>query len=276
MAPFLFVWITLDYIFRNKRLFNFFAMRKFIVLAASVLILNSSCDLVEDLGLSDSEIAEGLKTALEVGTDSSVFKTSAVDGFYKNAALKILLPPEAEIIIQNIKSVPLGDQLLESVILRINRSAEDAAKSAAPIFKNSIRNLSISDALTILNGVNPSSKKKSASFDSTAATGYLKNTTFNQLTDAFSVPINQSLDKELAGISTNEAWTNLTTAYNLYAVFNLKPQVNTNLGEYATKKALDGLFLKVGEEEMKIRRDPWKWFTTTVGNILTKVFGSTS
>src|SRR5512145_3305888 len=104
-------------------------MRKTILtITASFLILSSSCELLEDSssGLSNSEIAEGLKTALEVGTDSSVFKTSAMDGFYKDAALKILLPPEADVIVKNIGSVPGGNQLLENVYLRINRSAEDA------------------------------------------------------------------------------------------------------------------------------------------------------
>lgn len=249
-------------------------MRILLAIAVSALLLNSSCELLEESGLSDSEIAEGLKTALEVGTDSSVFKTSAADGFYKDAALKILLPPEAAVIVNNISKVPYGNQLLENVIVRINRSAEDAAKSAAPIFKNSIRNLSISDALTILKGQNPASKKKSASFDSTAATAYLISTTSTELTEAFSVPINQSLDKELlGGVSTNEAWKELTSAYNLVAPILGKPSVNTSLGNHVTQKALNGLFLKVGEEEIKIRRDPWKWVTTTVGNILTKVFG---
>lgn len=250
-------------------------MRVLFAVALSVIILNSSCEMLEDSGLGDGEIAEGLKTALEVGTDSSVFKTSALDGYYKNAALKILLPPEAGVIVDNINKVPLGSQLLENVILRINRSAEDAAKSAGPIFKSSIKSLSISDALTILRGQNPASKKKSAAFDSTAATAYLRSTTFEQLTEAFSAPINTSLDKEIVGgVSTNEAWNELTSAYNLVAPFIAKPKVNTSLSNHVTQKALDGLFLKVGEEEVKIRRNPWKWVTTAVGDILTRVFGS--
>lgn len=256
-------------------------MRKTILtITASFLILSSSCELLEDSssGLSNSEIANGLKTALEVGADSSVFKTSAMDGFYKNAAIKILLPEEAKIIVDNINSVPGGQELLEGVLLRINRSAEDAAKSATPILKDAVRGLTINDALTILNGQNPASSKKSgSSFDSTAATGYLKSKTYTDLTTAFSVPINASLDKKLVGtISTNEAWSNLTSAYNLYASlpFVNKPKVNTNLGEHVTQKALNGLFYQVGNEERKIRRDPWKWVTTAVGDILTKVFGS--
>lgn len=253
-------------------------MRTLIALALSVLILNSSCELLEEEGgLADSDIAQGLKTALEVGTDSSVFKTSSVDGYYKDAALKILLPPEAEVIKNSINSVPLGPELLEKFYLSINRAAEDAAKSAGPILKNSITSLSISDALSILKGQNPASKKKSASFDSTAATQYLISTCHTDLVDAFSAPINASLDKKLVGnISTNSAWNDLTSAYNLVAPFIGKPKVNTSLGNYATDRALNGLYLKIGEEEIKIRRDPWKWIATTVGDILTKIFGSKS
>ncbi len=250
-------------------------MKNVFIIIIAALLLNSGCEVLENSGLNDSEIAEGLKTALEVGTDSSVFITSSIDGFYKNQALKILLPPEADVIVDNINKIPLGDQLLENVVLRLNRSAEDAAKSAAPIFKSAIQGMSLTDALTILNGQNPSDKLKSASFDSTAATGYLRSTTNDQLVEAFSVPINASLDKKLVGgISTNSAWKDLTSAYNAVAPFILKPQVNTNLGQHVTQKALDGLFLKVGEEEVKIRRDPWKWATKVVGDILTRVFGS--
>lgn len=250
-----------------------------IILAITVsLFLLSSCELMEESGLSDSEIAEGLKTALEVGADSSVFKTSALDGFYKNEAIKILLPPEAGVIVDNIGRIPGGEDLIENLILSINRSAEDAAKSAAPILKDAVRGLTINDALTILNGQNPAMGKKSGSaFDSTAATGYLRSTTYNDLTAAFSVPINASLDKKLVNnISTNSAWRDLTSTFNKFAFLIGEDQINTNLGEFVTQKALNGLFTQVGNEEIKIRRDPWKWVTTAVGDILTKVFGSKS
>ncbi|MDP4209615.1 MAG: DUF4197 domain-containing protein [Bacteroidota bacterium] len=224
--------------------------------------------------LTQTDIIKGLKTALTIGTDSSVFKTSALNGYFKDQAIKILLPPEADVIVSSINSVPGGKKLLDNVILGINRSAEDAAKSAAPIFKNAITSMSITDGLAILKGQNPAASVKSQRFDSTAATGYLKTTTNAQLVQAFSVPINQSLDKKLvAGISTNKAWTNLTSAYNMVAPVLGKSKVTTNLGQYVTQRALDGLFLKVGEQELKIRHDPWKWASTTVGNILTRVFG---
>jgi len=242
----------------------------------------SSCQLlpVKEDSLSSDDIVNGLKTALEVGTDSSVFYTSAVDGYMKDQAIKIFLPKEAEIIVNNIGKVPGGQNLLDNVILLINRSAEDAAKSAGPILKNSITSLSISEGLSILNGKNPVTKQKSASdFDSTAATNYLIGTTYDDLVTAFSIPINQSLNKPLLGsLSTNKAWSDLTNAYNNVVdldVFNLLglQKVNVSLSQHVTQKALDGLFLKVGEQEVHIRRNPWKWVTDAVGDILTKVFG---
>ena len=245
-------------------------------------LIFTSCDLINPVSTSDNSIVEGLKTALEVGTDSAVFTTSQQDGYLKDELIKIMLPPEAGIIVDNISLVPGGQALLNNVITGINRSAEDAAKSAGPIFRDAITSLSISDGLSILNGQNPASSTKSyaVAFDSTAATQYLKSTTYDQLVTSFSAPINQSLDKPLVlGISTNDAWNNLTSAYNTVVdadvlnIFGLH-KVTTDLGTYCTQRALDGLFLKVGDQEIKIRRDPWQWVSTTVGDILTKVFGS--
>jgi hypothetical protein len=168
--------------------------------------------------------------------------------------------------------------MIEDVILSINRSAEDAAKDAGPIFKNAITSLTISDAWGILNGINPASNKKETGFDSTAATSYLRSTTYEALIDAFSPHIDSALNKDISilGFSANEAWNTLTSVYNTAAnlILNdpLEP-VNTDIGEYTVGKALDGLFLKVGEEEVKIRRDPWAWATETIGKILTRVFG---
>ena len=257
-------------------------MNRLLIGFVIILATFSSCNLLEQAGNSDStDIVEGLKTALEVGTDTAVAITSMTDGYLKDELIKISLPPEADIIVDNISYVPGGQQLLDNVITGINRSAEDAAKSAGPIFKNAITSLTIDDGLTILNGQNPASATKSyAQFDSTAATQYLKSTTYDQLVEAFSAPINQSLGKPLVlGISTTQAWNDLTSAYNEVVnsyvgtyVLGLH-EVNTDLGEYCTQKALDGLFLKVGNEEIKIRRDPWQWISTAVGSILTKVFG---
>jgi hypothetical protein len=249
-----------------------------------------SCDefLTDPDKLTTEEVIEGLKTALMVGTDSSVAITSALNGYYGDPDLKILLPEAADVILDNVNN-PLLETLgvsqiinnsIDNVILSINRAAETAATDAGPVFTNAITSLSITDAWNILRGTNPAATKKSDGFDSTAATHYLISTTYDALVTAFSPYINNALDKDLGlGFSTNQAWNTLTTNYNTAAnspldLFDkLKPVETTDIGEYAVGKALDGLFLKVGEEEVKIRRDPWAWASSLVGDILTKVFG---
>jgi len=233
-------------------------------------------------GLSSSEIIEGLKTALLVGTDTSVSVTSRLNGYYKDEAIKILLPPEAEKIYANKNNALFRlsglDKKLEDAVLAINRAAEDAAKEAGPIFKSAITGLSISDGYSILKGKNPAAQVQTSSFDSTAATGYLRSTTYIQLRDAFSPKINVSLDKALIGrYSPNQIWNTLTSSYNTIASKSMgliEPVPTTNLGQYVTEKALDGLFFKVSIQEKEIRKDPGKWAKTAVGNILQRVFGN--
>jgi len=241
---------------------------------------NEIVDVSSSSPLTESEIAEGLKTALLVGTDSSVSITSRLNGFYKDEAIRILLPPEASIIYEN-KDNPLFravgiDKKIDEAILAINRAAEDAAKEAAPIFKNTIRNITISEGLNILRGKNPAGPA-SEKFDSTAATGYLRATAGDEISRAFSPKINASLDKKLVGqYSPNQIWNSLTSSYNSVADKSLgmiSPVETTDLGVYVTEKAVDGLFLKVAEEEIRIRRDPLAWASTAVGNIFKRVFG---
>jgi hypothetical protein len=250
-----------------------------IVIIAGCISLGS-CELMQETGLTNDEIVEGLKTALIVGTDSSSSILAKEDGYYRNQALKIMLPPEADIIVDNLDNPLLSalglDVAVENVVLSINRAAEDAAKESAPIFKDAITSLSITDALSILQGQNPASKKKSGTdFDSTAATHYLISTTYQPLYDNFSPKINTSLSKDLGlGFSANSAWSTLTKKYNKVAQLAGLPAVTTNLGDYCTNKALNGLFTKVGEQEKSIRNNPLKWAATAVGNILKKVFGN--
>jgi hypothetical protein len=232
-------------------------------------------------GLSGSEIVEGLKTALRVGTDSSVATTSKLNGFYRDEVIKILLPPEASKIYENKDNILFRaagiDKKLEEAVLALNRAAEDAAGEAGPIFRDAILNMSITDGLSILKGKNPAAQTQEATFDSTAATAYLRSTTYGQLRDAFSPKVNASLSKKLVGnYSPNQIWQTLTSTYNGVAGKSLgliEPVETTDLGAYVTGKALDGLFYKVGQEEIKIRRDPLAWARTTVGNILERVFG---
>lgn len=214
--------------------------------------------------LTSSEIIAGLKQALSVGTDSTVARVSKTDGYFRDERIRILLPPEADIITKNISRIPGGEKLLNDVVLRINRAAEDAAKEAAPIFISAITGLSISDGMGILKGGDH------------AATDYLKKTTSGQLFDLYQPKIKSSTDKKLIGnFSTAESWNTLTGEWNKIAgsvvgqVAGFTP-VNVQLDQYLTQKALDGLFLKIAEEEKNIRNNP----VARVTDLLKRVFGA--
>jgi len=200
--------------------------------------------------LSSDDIVSGLKEALSRGTDKSTAKLSAVDGFFKDAAVKILLPPEAAKVEKALRAAGFGKQV-DDAILSLNRAAEDAAKSAAPIFLDAIKNMSVSDGLGILKGAD------------TAATGYLRKNTSVKLTAAFRPVIDTSLQKTGA----TKYWKTIFETYNkLPTTFN---KVNPDLSSYATAKALDGVFYYVAQEEKNIRQNP----AAQVDDLLKKVFG---
>jgi hypothetical protein len=199
--------------------------------------------------LTNDEVVKGLKEALEVGTKKGADKLSAVDGFFKDAVLKILMPPEAEKAEKTLRNVGFGKQV-DNAILSMNRAAEDAAKSAAPIFINAIKQMSIQDAFGILKG------------GDFAATNYLKEKTTASLTEAFRPVIENSLKK----VDATKYWNTVFTTYNKFS----SEKVNTDLAAYVTEKAMTGIFYQVGQEEQKIRKDPLARTT----DILKKVFAN--
>ena len=200
-------------------------------------------------GLTNDEVVRGLKEALEVGAKNGSEKLSAVDGFFKDAVIKILMPPEAQKAEKTLRNVGLGKQV-DDAILSMNRAAEDAAKSAAPIFINAIKQMSIQDAFGILKG------------NDLAATNYLKEKTTTSLTEAFRPVIENSLKK----VNATKYWNTVFTTYNKFS----SEKVNTDLPAYVTEKALAGIFYQVGQEEQKIRKDP----AARVTDILKKVFAN--
>ena len=217
-----------------------------------------------DAPLSEAEVAEGLKEALITGSKNSSSILSAVDGYYGDKLVKILLPEEAAVIIDNIAKIPGGDKLVEDVVLSINRAAEDAAKEVAPIFINSIKQMTINDAFGILNGAD------------NAATKYLINTTRTDLYNLYKPKIRQSTEKDVLGsVSAKDSWEALTGKWNIFAnsiagKFAGVSPVNIDLDDYLTNKALDGMFLKVQDEEKKIRQN----VSARITPLLKKVFGS--
>ncbi len=236
----------------------------FIFTSCAELMQIAQTTFDEDKPLSQTEITSGLKEALIVGTTNSANILGVTNGYYKDDLVKILLPPEADIIVKNISKIPGGDKLIEDVLLKINRAAEDAVKEAKPIFVNSIKSMSITDAIGILRG------------EENAATKYLHKTTYNQLFELYRPKIKASVEKKLVGnISTDQSWNSITNKWNEIAKsmigqiagFN---SVEIELDEYLTHKALDGLFLKIEAEEKLIRKDPM----ARVNSILKRVFGS--
>jgi len=236
---------------------------KIFLLAVITAFSIQSCEQInlDPEGLSNEDIIAGLKSALNVGTDTSVGILSKVDGYYKDDLVKILLPAEAKTITDNIGKVPGGQLLLDETIKAINRSAEDAATEAKPIFVNAITSITIDDGLGILNGADD------------AATQYLNGKTFDSLSTTFEPKINTSLSKELIpGVSAQSSYASLVDKYNVVANNSLgllKPVAGNSLSAHTTQKALDGLFLKVAKEEGKIRND----IAHRVNDILKKVFG---
>lgn len=198
---------------------------------------------------SQSQIVQGLKQALTIGTQNSTNKLSAVDGFFADAAVKILMPPEAQNVEKTLRQFGLGS-LVDKTILSLNRAAEDAAKSATPIFVGAIKQMTISDAIGILRG------------GDFAATNYFKTKTTDSLTAVFKPVISKSLDK----VDATKYWNDLFTTYNKFST----KKVPTDLTAYVTQKAIDGIFYEVGLEEQKIRKDP----AARVTDLLKQVFGS--
>ncbi len=215
-----------------------------------------------DTPLTEQDVAAGLKEALRVGTDSASARLGVTNGYYGDQLVKIMLPEEADIIVNNISKIPGGSKLIEDVIISINRAAENAAKQAGPAFWGAVKKMTIQDAFSILNG------------KTNAATEYLKKNTYDELFKLYNPQIQSSLDKEIAaGISANESWESLTNKWNKIAdnpfgqMAGLKT-VNIDLDHYLTEKALNGLFIKIADEEKNIRQNP----TARVTDVLKRVF----
>jgi len=198
--------------------------------------------------LSNEDIISGLKEALRIGTDSSSKRLNKLNGFFGDAAVKILMPEEAKKVEKTLRGFGMGS-MVDKAILSMNRAAEDAAGGVGNIFWNAIKGMSITDGMKILQG------------GDFAATDYLKTITTKELTEKFRPVIEASLVKTDA----TRYWKDLFTTYNKFSA----SQVNTDLTGYVTERALSGLFYNISLEEQKIRKNP----AAQVTDILKKVFG---
>jgi len=199
-------------------------------------------------GLSNAQIASGLKEALNQGIDKQVTKLMAPDGFYKDQMVKILLPQQLQKVDQTLRDLGMG-QLADEGLKLLNTAASDAVREAKPIFVNAITTMSFDDAKNILLG------------GQTAATDYLKQKTENPLYQKFKPQVKQSLQK----VKADEAWANIINKYNQIPFVE---KVNPDLTDYVTQKAMEGVFKKVAVEEQKIRTD----INERTSDLLKKVF----
>jgi hypothetical protein len=200
------------------------------------------------IGLSSDDIVSGLKEALKVAADSTSQQLSKSNGYFGNAAIKILMPPEAQKAETTLRGYGMGP-VVDKAILSMNRAAEDAASGIGTIFVDAITHMTVTDGLKILQGSN------------TAATQYLQQTTTAALTEKFKPIITASLNK----VNAPEYWKDVFTNYNRLSA----TKVNPDLVDYVTTKALAGLFYNIGLEEQQIRSNP----AAQVTGLLQKVFG---
>lgn len=236
----------------------FLAKKLFIGLFLTGIFLLQSCqssaqitDLLKKVSTNPStaEITSGLKEALEKGTGISADRLSLQDGYLKNLDVKILFPEEAKSVEKTLRSIGLGS-MCDQVITSLNRAAEDAAQEAKPIFTAAIKQMSFQDVQKILLG------------EQNAATMYFKTTTTDSLSAKFSPIIDTSLKK----VDATKYWSDVMTRYNKVP---LVKKVDTDLTAYVTQKAIDGLFVEIAKEELKIRES----VGARTSPLLQKVFG---
>ncbi|MGJ3233583.1 DUF4197 domain-containing protein [Marivirga sp.] len=221
--------------------------------------------------LTEKEVIQGLKSALEVGTKAGVDQLAKSNGYLGDQAIKILLPSELQTAIAQLKSSSAGrkvyDELIkdieEDMIVSLNRSAEKAVVKAKPIFVNAITSMTVQDGFNILKGADDE------------ATQYLRSKTFIQLVNAFKPEIKKVLDDPIVyNKSSEQLYSSFVKTYNeverndIINALKLSPINEQDLASFVTERALDGMFQKIALKEKDIRENP----SARVNDILKKVF----
>jgi hypothetical protein len=208
----------------------------------------SGISLPANQTVSEEEVGNGLKEALNNGIEKGVKQLSIKDGYFKDEQIKLLMPEEALQVESKLRKLGQGSKV-DAMIESMNRAAEDAASSSKELFVSAIKNLSVNDAMSILKG------------EDNAATVYLSSETRTQLIAKFKPIIKTSLDK----VGATKHWT---TVFNSYNKIPMVQKVNPDLVGSATDKAIDGLFIQIAKEELEIRKNP----AARVTDLLKKVF----
>ncbi len=214
-------------------------------------ILESS-SVREGLGrapLTERDIANGLLQALRSGIRRSTEQASRANGYLNHPDLHIPLPPSVQRAAGTLRDVGLGG-MVDDFEAALNHAAEDAAKTAQPIFLEALRSLTIADAWAILQG------------EDDAATAYLREETSVELSAAFSPKVGASLER----VGCTRLFNNLVGRYNRIP---LVEKIEFDLTSYTTTRAVDGLFFLVADEEKNIRENP----AARTTELMRRVFG---
>jgi hypothetical protein len=228
-----------------KRIFAFLI---FCNLTACAELQNVINELPQGGGLSNADMAAGLRQALDFGIEKQVTKLTQKNGFYKNELVKILLPEELQKVDNALRKIGLSS-LADDGLKALNRAAEDAVKEATPIFINAVKDITFNDAKDILLG------------EDNAATNYLTSKTQTELYNKFKPVIDNSFSK----VGADQIWTNLITRYNNLPLTN---SVNPDLTDYVTNEALKGVYTMIALEEKEIRNK----VSSRTTDLLKKVF----
>ena len=218
----------------------------------SILALVSCAELQQVVNnmpnqMDSATIASGLRQALDKGIEKQVTKLTQKDGFYNNQLVKILLPQELQKVDQTLRDIGLAS-LADEGLKILNRAAEDAVKEATPIFVNAVKEITFSDAKSILLGPN------------NAATNYLEQRTGKTLYSKFNPVIKNSFAK----VGADQIWSNIINRYNAVPFVT---KVNPNLTDYVTQEALNGVFKMIAVEEKDIRNNVSARTTTLLRNV---------
>ena len=216
----------------------------------SLLLVGALIFLMTSPAVSQ-DVTAGLKEALALGTGNAVQMLSKSNGYFGDAAVKILMPEKMQKAAEVLKKAGYQKEV-DDFILSMNRAAEQAAPKARPIFEDAVKKMSFDDAQKILKGGN------------TAATDYFKAKTSSQLTDAFKPVVSDSMNQ----VGATRSYKALTDRYNSMMPFGKMDSFD--LDSYVTGKSLDGMFLKVGQEEAKIRTNPAARTTDLLKKVFTK------
>ena len=213
------------------------------------LVINSAFAAGLDR-ISNADAVSGLKQALNDGSIAAVSKLGVANGYFGNPQVKIPLPPSLKRVEGAMRALGMRKQA-DELVLTMNRAAEAAAPEAKQLLVDAVKKMSVQDAKAILTG------------GDTAGTEYFKRNTQKPLTERFLPIVKKATDR--AGLA--QQYNSLA---GQGAQLGLVKEDQATIERYVTQKALDGLYLMIGEQEKAFRHNP----VGATSDIVKKVFGA--